>query len=139
MSEENKFGYQEVLANIASLYLQIALRCPDFSDKLVIFAIQQFPPFDINETSSMAEAIIQLVKNKQDADIYLESAMAFTNFFLQDESRVEKAKVRPELKEEMIQFLKEICAQEEQIIVKIKASYGRQRSKIRKIEALLNS
>lgn len=139
ISENTKFGYQEVLANIASLYIQIAIRYNEFPDKLIIFSIQQFPPIDLNETSSMVEAIMKLVKTKQNSDIYLESAMAFVRFFLQEESKVDKAKVRDELKKEMVQYLKQICSQEEQILHKIKASYGKQKSKIRKIEALLNS
>lgn len=139
IAENSKFGFQDVNANIASLYLQIALRYPDFPDKLIIYSIELFPPFDALETSSMASAIINLLNTKQNPEILEQAALAISRFFVQEESKIEKAKISNELKVMMIGFLKTICSQQEQIFNKIKASYGKQKSKIKKLQNLLNS
>lgn len=133
-----QFGYQEVLANIASLYLQIAIR-KEMPVELVVFAVQQFPPHDVEETSSMVKAMIELVKNSQNPDLLIQVCLAFTRFFVQETAKIEQAKVSDELKNIMVQFLKAICSKDQQILMNIRGTYGKQKSKLRKIETILNS
>ena len=136
---EAKFGYQDVIANIASLYIQISIRAPQFPNELTIFAIEQFPPFDINETATMAQAIVAIVQNKNDPGIYSSSAMAFARYFVLDDSKLKKAKVDPNVEAVMKQLFKSICSQDQSVLMRIKGTFGKQKSKIRRIEACLNS
>ncbi|OHT04011.1 hypothetical protein TRFO_28548 [Tritrichomonas foetus] len=139
ISSDEKFGYQDVLANLASLYIQIAVRAPEFPIPMIVFSLEQFPPFDINETSSMAAAMMNVVQNKQDPTILTAATLAIARFFVMDESKIQKAKIAQDVKGMMAQFLKAICSQNQQILMQIKVNFGRQKSKLRKIEAILNS
>ena len=93
-----KSGFQEVLSNIASLFLSYANHDSSFSEKLLIEAYQQFPPVDLLETETMCLESISLFSKRQFSnEVIMAAAYGFSKLFTEGASNIEKRKIKPEV------------------------------------------
>jgi hypothetical protein len=134
---ENEFGYQDVIANICSLYLQVAIRADGFPDELVVVALEAFPPSDAPETTPMAKAIVAIAQKTRNPDVMAAVCGAIARLVVLDELKANKAAVPGEVKAQLIAVLKVVCAGNPHVVAQIREAFVRQKSKARKIDEVL--
>jgi len=127
-------GHQDVLADIASLYLQLAVRVPDFGVEQTLAALGLFRPFDIAETASIVRTIVELAQ--WEPEIAIAMGLVIARYVVLSESKVAKAGVPPEVVQQLLAF-KQLVAQSEALMARITARFGRQPWKRGKIMAAL--
>ncbi|EAY07113.1 hypothetical protein TVAG_342770 [Trichomonas vaginalis G3] len=132
------YGYQDTLANIASLYLEIAAAMPDFPDQQLIQAIDEFPPSDVLETPMMAKCLLTIVPRLNNADILGHVALALARFVVWDDKNIEKSKIDQSLKDQLYGLFKQIVQQNESLMGVLQNDYAKQRAKMRRLQAVLN-
>jgi hypothetical protein len=137
-ASSEKFGYQEVLSNIASLYLQIAIRSSDFPEELAIAALAEFPPADVSETGNMSKAIVQIAQQSASPDLLTAIALAISRFIVWDVGKVGKANLPEEMVAALVAVFVAIAGQNEYVRAQVRSSVARQSSKLRKIDHLLS-
>ena len=137
IGKENKFGYADTLANIASLYLEIAVIFPDIPDELIEKALAEYPPSDEEEALPMSTKILQLSSRISSTPELLGSlAMALARFFVMDDSTMEKYNIDPSTKGNLSQLLKNIVKSHQEVLSQLEAVYGNQRAKYKKLNEL---
>jgi hypothetical protein len=133
-----KFGYQDVLANIASLYLQIVIRAPDFPEALLVAALAEFPPEDIAETDPMARAIVQLAGQPTTPAVLRAITLGIARLLVWDSMKGNSANLNEDLSTALIQIFVAAVKANEHLYSDVRSAIGRQSWKVRKIEALLS-
>ena len=134
----SKFGYQDVLANIGSLYLTIASLSDALPKDAIVAGLEQFPPFDTKETASMARSILAIAGKDKVPEVAVAIGMAISRFIVMGESKQAKAEIPAELVQQLFAVFRQLVAQVPAITTEIQTKFARQRSKQRKIMAVLN-
>ena len=138
-AQDEKFGYQDLLANIGSLYLSIAARADNFDPQKIIEGIEQFPPYDISETATMVNNLLVLnEKGALQGQLSEAAALAIARFIVWDDENIEKSEVPEEQSTALIQLFKSIVSQNHNILSILERLYSKMRPKFRKISAVLN-
>ena len=138
-AQSEKFGYQDLLANIGSLYLSIAARADGFDQQKIIEGIEQFPPYDVSETATMVNNLLILnQKGALQGQLSEAAALGIARFIVWDDDNVEKSEVPEEQSASLIQIFKTIVSQNHSILGTLERLYSKMRPKFRKISAVLN-
>lgn len=133
------YGYQDTLANIAALYLEIANIHSDFPQELVLQAVDEFPPSDALEAVPMSKCILNITqKYSQNPDVILHVALALARFVVWDDKSFEKSKMDDALRNQLHSLFKTIVMQNQNLMGALQSNYGKQRAKFRKLCAVLN-
>jgi hypothetical protein len=130
-----QFGYADAIANIASLFLQIAVRALEFPEEFIVESLRAFPPTDIRETTAMAGAIIELARRAPGERVLLELVFAIARYVVWE--NVDKAKVPTDVHEGLLDIFRELCQHNPPLPAKIRKQYQNQRAKIRSINRVL--
>jgi len=138
-AKEAKFGYQDVLSNIASLYLTIAAKVPDFDQSKLVYAFAEFPPFDVSECSSMISSILKLYNSQKIQSDFSTNALgvAIARYIAWDDSMFEKAHISEPQHEEIISIFRSICAKDESLLKTLERMYAKTRGKFKRIANVL--
>ena len=134
-----KYGYQDVLANIGSLYLEIASLTEELPKEALVAGLEQFPPFDVKETTSMLKCIIKIASTTKVMEVIMAIGMAISRFIVMGESKQAKASVPEEVVQQAFAMFRQLVAQTPNLGAELQAKFARQRSKQRKIMAVLNA
>ena len=133
-----RFGYQDLLANIGSLYLSISTVAESFEAEKIEQAIGEFPPYDVSECQTMVSNIIKLSeKGVLVGQLAEATALAVARFIVWDDENVEKAAVPQEQVNVLIAFLRQAAAANRDILATLERLYSKMRAKYRKIAAVL--
>jgi hypothetical protein len=132
VATERQFGYANAIANIGSLFLQIAIRAEGFPEEFVVVALQAFPPSDALETPAMAAAIVEIAGRGPGERILLEITLAVARYIVS-----ENGKVPQELHEGLVGIFRTLCQKNRALVTKIRKTYQNQRAKIRSIDRVL--
>jgi hypothetical protein len=132
-----QFGHCDLIANIASLYLQIAIRTADFPDQLSMAALDAFPPSDLGEAPAMCGAIIEMAGRSPAPDVLLAVAMAIARYAVSEDSI--RARVPEDVRNDAFDIFRAICQQSPGMARRVREMYSKQRAKLRKIDAVLGS
>lgn len=137
-AKAEKVGYQDLLANIASLYLSLAVKV-DLDNSYCSAALEQFPPYDYSEAKTMSMNIITLYNNgKLVGDLANETAYAIARLITWDDEKVAKADLDQEIIEELIAIFRNIVSQNQQILNELERLYKKMKPKMRKLNSVLN-
>lgn len=137
-AKQEKFGYQDLLANIGSLYLTLAVR-RQLEDMYINAALEEYPPYDTSEAMTMSQNIILLAKaNKLNGPLAEQAALAIARFIVWDDDKVEKADIDEQTKNALIILLKAIVGKNPAILQTLERLYSKMRQKFRKISAILS-
>lgn len=108
-AKSEEFGFQDVLGNIASLYLSIERAVPlQMPQELVIAALQEFPPSDIEETVNMCDAILKCFSDFGNEQRIMELpalAEAIVRLICWNEELLKTAKIPEEIMNALIHLL----------------------------------
>ena len=137
--KENKFGYAETLANIASFYLEIAAIHPDTPDELIQKALAEFPPADEQEALPMTQKLISLGgRISANPQLYGEMALAIARFFVMDDTSMAKCNIDNTLKGQLAQILKTAATSNPEIMSALSSAYSNQRAKFKKLNQIFS-
>lgn len=134
-----KIGFQEVLANIASLFLSYAILDQTFSEKLIVGALQQFPiTVDLLESETMCSSMITIIeKNNPSETILTETALAFSRLFIESQSQLESRKISQEVFDHSLAVFKQLM-QNEQIQEVVFSRYQTRKAKKQQLIQLIS-
>jgi len=135
--KENVFGYQETLSNIASLFLEMSKRYPDFPIDYVNSALMYFPPADNLETMPMISSILEISRRSLPNNVKKAIALAIGRFIVWDDTSLEKARVTEPAKESLIDIFREFVSHDKSILKTLSQQFSKQRAKYRKLEAVI--
>lgn len=133
---KTKFGFQLTISNISSLYLTLASRT-QIDEDLIIFAIKEFPPYDELETNNMAQNILIIVNKYNSQRINETLALSLSRLVISDEKKLEKYKITSDNFNALVQLFKKLVSNES-LLSLVYSSIGKQRSKLRKLQAILH-
>jgi hypothetical protein len=132
-----QFGYRDLICNIGSLYLQIAILNEEFPNSLLVFALQSFPPTDLSETVSMCQGILTILNRNPIQEIVLEIIFAISRFLIWEE--ISRSGISEEIRNEVISIFRRICEENPNFVRQIGEKYANQRGKLRQIDRILKN
>lgn len=134
-----KSGYQDVLANIASLFFSYFLLDKSFDENLIVGALRQFPiSADLDESETMVSSMISIFeKNRPSENILIELALAFARLFTESQSQIEARKISEEVFNKAIAVFKDLM-QIEKIYELVLSKYQNRKAKRQQLIQLIS-
>ena len=140
VAKDSKFGYQDVLANISSLYLTLSNKYDNFDLIKINYALQEFPPSDLSECLSMSKCIINLFnkRNILNEPVLNSMGLAIARFIVWEDSLIEKSHLPEDIFNSLINIFRNLCQNNESLIKNIERIYLKTKGKFKKISTILN-
>lgn len=137
-AKKKETGTQELLSNIASFFLHFSCIQPELNECYAIEALKLFPPFEIGESKSQCDAIIELSSKKISSSMQLYIAIGISKLITETSSKRNNRKIEPETYKSLCIILKQLLEIQE-IQERIEQLYMKNKSKKRAIINAINS
>ena len=135
-SNSKECDYKDACSNIGSLYLEMATKIPNINIRFLVKGIEQFPPHDVEEMSSMADLLLHILDTHPPKDVEFLIFLSFARFILLDSNLVASSKITHEKVIRIYQSFREIALNDPESFNKILGEFGKYKYKVDKLTAV---
>ncbi|OHS97664.1 hypothetical protein TRFO_36116 [Tritrichomonas foetus] len=137
----NESGYSEVLDNLSSLFLGLAIAVPEFPEDVLCQVFDKFPRADNMNNANMCMNILSFLDERKNigSELQHKVALSIARLFMLDKMRLDDMGINNELLQQMQAILLTILRAMPPVLHEIKQMCSRSKARAKRLSAVISN